>query len=487
MIRQKTDKLSPGKLAGYGIGDLYGGGSFILIGSFYMFFLTQVIGLSPTVAGFIFAIGKVWDAISDPLMGAISDRTRSRYGRRRIFFLLAPFPIFVSFVMMWLPLRGNGNLLTVLYYVGTYLFFNTVFTMVMVPYTAINAEITPSYEERTKLSGARMIFSQISALLSATVPMMIINNYDRGYQIMALIFGALYASPWLIVFFSTRENCPVESKSPASTKLIFQQFLSIFKNRSFRQLAGMYICSYTAMDIMMALFVFILSYYLKMKAYYSAAMGSLVITQLILLPVYVHLANKRGKGVAYRRGLTIWFLALIAVVLLSESSPVWMLITICIALGSGEIAGVFVPWAVLPSVVDVDEMITSKKRSGTYSGAMTMIRKMVQGLVAMPLVGLLLEIVGFREGGVIPENLLPLKVVFITMPSLFILSGILISRKFHITPDSHKILSDEISRLREGGDKDKAPREVRDVCEDLCGQPWDSLYGESSSGASQVR
>ena len=116
-----------------------------------------------------------------------------------------------------------------------------------------------------------------------------------------------------------------------------------------------------------------------------------------------------------------------------------------------------------------------------------MIRKMVQGLVAMPLVGLLLEIVGFREGGVIPENLLPLKVVFITMPSFFILSGILISRKFHITPDSHKILSDEISRLREGGDKDKAPREVRDVCEDLCGQPWDSLYGESSSGASQVR
>jgi oligogalacturonide transporter len=128
MIMGKTNKLSLVKLAGYGIGDLYGGGSFILIGSFYMFFLTQVIGLSPTVAGFIFAIGKVWDAISD--------RTRSRYGRRRLFFLLAPLPIFVSFVMMWLPLKGNGSLLTVLYYIGTYLFFNTVFTMVMVPYTA---------------------------------------------------------------------------------------------------------------------------------------------------------------------------------------------------------------------------------------------------------------------------------------------------------------------------------------------------------------
>ncbi|MDC7234153.1 MAG: MFS transporter [Spirochaetales bacterium] len=471
-----TEKLSFPSLAGYGIGDLFGGGSFVLIGAFYMFYLTQTVGLSPSTAGLIFALGKVWDAISDPLMGALSDRTRSRFGRRRVFFLLAPVPVFLSFFMMWLPVSGGRDLTALFYYGGSYLFFNTVFTMVMVPYSAINAEITSSYRERTRLSGARMIFSQISALLSATLPMLIISASDRGYQIMAAVFGALYASPWLIVFFSTRENCPEEAPSPLSPGIVFKQFISIFSNSSFRRLTGMYICAYTAMDIMMALFIYVLTYSLNMKAHYSAAMGSLVITQLLMLPLYVKLANRKGKGAAYRRGLIIWAGALSSVFLLNESSPVWMLVIICITIGSGEIAGVFVPWAVLPSVIDVDELICGDKRSGTYSGAMTMIRKMVQGLGAMPLVGFLLEMVGFREGGVVPENLLPLKILFILVPAGFILLGIFISLGFKITPRTHSILSDELTRLRDGGDKDLAKASVKEVCEELSGMGWEKLY-----------
>lgn len=476
----EQEKLNWRQLAGYGVGDVFGGGSFILIGAFYMFFLTQVVGLSPAWAGTVFAVGKVWDAISDPLMGAISDRTRSRHGRRRLYFLLAPVPVFFSFLMMWLPVKGAGNELLVLYYTGSYLLFNTVFTMVMIPYSAINAEITSSFQDRTRLSGIRMVFSQISALLSATIPMMIINSTENGYLIMAVVFSFFYASPWLLVFFSTKENCPEPEMTALGLKQIFRQFLTIFRNSSFRRLVGMYICSYTAMDIMMALFVYVLSYYLKMKSYYSLAMGSLVITQLLTLFLYVRLSNRKGKGVAYRRGLFLWIFALFSVGFLSEQSPLWMLVLICIAIGSGEIAGVFVPWAVLPSVIDVDELITSKQRSGTYSGAMTMIRKMVQGLIAMPLVGFLLESVGFREGGVVPENLLPLKILFIAVPSFFIFSGILISLGFHITPESHNTLRKELDRLKEGGDINEMELSVRQVCEDLSGQPLERLYSLES-------
>ncbi|MCK9549113.1 MAG: MFS transporter, partial [Sphaerochaeta sp.] len=80
-------KVGMKTLVAYGLGDMYGGGAFMIVGMLFLFYLTEVVGLSPALAGLVFGIGKVWDAVSDPLMGYLSDRTRSRYGRRRVYFL----------------------------------------------------------------------------------------------------------------------------------------------------------------------------------------------------------------------------------------------------------------------------------------------------------------------------------------------------------------------------------------------------------------
>ncbi len=466
----------------YGSGDMFGGGSFLLIGMLYMFFLTEVVGLSPALAGMVFMVGKVWDAISDPLMGYISDHTNSNVGRRRIYFLLGLLPIPISFFLLWLPVNFSTNLSLFLYYSFAYLLFNTVFTMVMVPYSALNAEITYDYQERTRLSGFRIIFSQISALLAGTIPKLIINSYpnnpEKGHLIMAAVFSVLYTLPWLFVYFGTWE-LPYEKSTEVehSLKELFRSFGAIFKNVSFRIHMGMYICAYSAMDILMALFAYYLRYSLDQEQAYPLAMGALLITQIFACLVYIKIANTQGKGTAFVTGLSLWAAAMIVSYTLGPDSPVALLVVVSILIGAGLSAGVMIPWAILPSITDVDELITSKKRAGIYAGAMTLTRKMIQGVIAMPVVGFMLGAIGYVPNQIqTPETLLKLKLFFMLGPICLIVLGISFGLKFKITPTTHAILVKEITRLKEGGSKDDVQPDVKVVCEQLSGYRYDDVY-----------
>ncbi len=129
----------------YGAGDIFGGGALILIGFYYLFFLTEVAGLNPVLAGLVLMLGKGWDAISDPLMGYITDQTRSRFGRRRVYFLAGILPIIITFTLLWSTPAFETQFGLFLFFLVMNILFNTTLTMVMVPYNALIPELTPSY------------------------------------------------------------------------------------------------------------------------------------------------------------------------------------------------------------------------------------------------------------------------------------------------------------------------------------------------------
>jgi len=478
----KSKKVRLPHLIFYGLGDLYGGGSFLIIGMLFMFYLTEVIGLSPVLAGFVFAIGKVWDAISDPLMGYISDRTKSRFGRRRIFFLIGIIPIAITFVLMWVPVKFESDAALFVYYSLAYILFSTVFTMVMVPYAALNAEMSHEYKVRTRLSGARLIFSGVASLLGGTLPKVIIDQYSSnpamGYLVMSFFFGALFSLPWIIVFLGTWE-LPYESghQDRKEGLAIFSHFATIFRNRSFRIHIAMYIFSYTAIDILMALFAYYITYYIGKPQIYPIAMGSLLIVQIAAFPLYVFLSNRKGKGRSYIIGLFIWLVGMLLTFFMTPATPVWLVAIICGVIGLGTSAGVMIPWAILPSIIDVDELITTQKRSGVYSGAMTLVRKFVQGIVAMPVIGFVLQTIGFQSNQEQTlEVMFRLKLFLFLGPSILILLGILIAFGFKVTPQAHAILTKEIERLKSGGDKKDVDLKTRETCESITGIPYENLY-----------
>lgn len=390
----------------YGLGDLYGGGAFLLVSTFTMYYLVAVVGMNPLLAGLIPGLGKIWDAVSDPLMGYLSDRTSSRFGRRRVWFLVGIVPIFLSVSLLWLPVRLSSDLGLFTYYFLAYIFFYTVSTMVLVPYGALSAEMAREFKDRNKLTGFRMLFSMLAALLSGTVPQMIINalpDQRSGHMVMGLVFGAFFAAPWLITYYGTWDDqIPGSLKSmqgpQAETSRMpgfVTNFASIFRNRSFRIHIAMYIFAYATMDVLMGWLKFYLADYLGRPGFLTIGLGSILLTQILSIPLYIAIANRKGHAAAYRLGLGIMILGMAGMYFHTPATPTIILIVNCIVVGLGQSAAVLVPFQLLPFVADVDELITGDKRAGTYAGAMTLIRKLVQGAAVLPLLGLTLSLIGY--------------------------------------------------------------------------------------------
>ena len=471
-MADRERKVTGKTIIAYGLGDIYGGGAFMIVGMLFLFYLTEVVGLSPALAGLVFGLGKIWDAISDPLMGHLSDRTKSRFGRRRVYFLVGILPIMLSFILLWLPMNFTTQGALFLYYSVAYIIFATVFTMVMIPYSALAAELSGDYVVRNRLSGSRLFFSGFSSLLAATIPKIIIDSSQgapsTGYVIMSVVFGILFALPWLITFFGTWEKDQVATQTVSRN--FYREFLTIFRNKSFRIHILMYVFAYSAMDLLMALFTYYLTYYLRRPGLYSVAMGTLMVVQLAMIMVYVRIANRKGKRFAYRMGMLIWLAGMLCTIALSPSSPVWMVALVCAVIGSGTSAAVFIPYAILPNVIDVDELMTANQRSGVYSGAMTLTRKLIQGALVMPLIGLFLQMVGFVSNTEQTTQVLSrFFIFFIGGPALLIIAGVFSAAWFELNPRNSEIIAEELIRLRAGGKLKEGTSEVKTICEKVTG------------------
>lgn len=454
----------------FGIGDMYAGGAFLLVGLLFLKFMTDVAGLSPALAGSVFLIGKIWDAVSDPMMGVISDHTRSRFGRRRIYFLAGILPVFATFAMLWMSISSESQAAKFSYYAVSYILFNTSFTMVQVPYNAILPDMTDSYSERSVLSGIRLTFSAVSAIIAGTVPMMIIGS--SGYAAMGLIFGIFYAIPWVCVFLGTYENAEHQQlQSGERVRDIIRDLPSIFGNRSFRHHAGLFICSQSAVDILTTLFIYYLTYVLRRESEFSMVMAAMLIVPVIMMPVYTKMAVRSSKTSPMHLGLVVWIAALIAALFLKPDQPGFLIYIVAACSGIGSASAVFVPWSILPDVTDVDELISGKRREGLYSGIATLLRKLAQAL-AVFIVGSLLDIMGYVPNvQQSPEVILGIKLTFSLLPILLLLAALLFSYRYQVTGDRHQLVIEEIERRKHHPDRTPTAACIA-ACEAVTGRSY---------------
>ena len=491
MAEQTKRRLTMKNVFSYAVGDLYGGGAFFIIGALFLVFLTDVVGLRPVLAGSIILIGKFWDAISDPAMGYISDNTKSKHGRRRIYFLIGIAPIFVSWFLLWSNFGIQSAAGKFIYYLLVYLLFNTAFTLVMVPYNAMPSEMTSNYKERTKLITVRMLFSQGGMLLGAVLPLTIVSMLESpstGYMIMATIFGLIFSIPWIFVFKGTYEREIKERKElsvKAIAKKVGKDFGSTVKNKSLRVQIGMYIAAYVSMDVFNALLIYYIRDYIyrgvNMGGNYQLLLGTVVICQMLSMLIVLKFVNKFGNAKTYRIHALTWWGALVAMIFIQPGAPFLLVLGIGIVIGFGLSGCVMTPYNMLAFVVDADEMITTKRREGIYAGMMTFLRKIAQAL-ALFLVGVGLEYFGY----VAPidevvqiqslETLNGIKLVFFIAPLLLITLGVISSFRFKITPRNHKILMSEIERLKNGESKQNVSTETRKVVESITGLDYSKLY-----------
>ena len=311
MSAGNSEKLKLSTKLGFGAADIFGGGSMVIIGFFYLYFVTDVLLISPALAGIIFLVSKIWDASIDPVIGVITDRTRTRFGRRRPYFLAGVVLIALAFSMLWYPIGFEKETHRLIYALGAYMFFTTVHSFMMIPYFSLASELTLDYDERTSLTKVRMLFSMGSSLLCAVVPYEVVKMFPderQGFMVMAVIFGLIFGLPYLATFFFTHERSEFQKEpEPFSFK---RTFIEPFKTPTFVNVLLMYLFTMATMDIIMSIIMYFMTYYMMRSNETNYVLGALLICQILAIFIYSAISNRKGKKpVSFTRpsgGLPLW-------------------------------------------------------------------------------------------------------------------------------------------------------------------------------------
>ncbi len=445
----KDERLSTRVKFIYGLADWSNSTTSTIFGFFFSFFMTDVARLPPIYVAPVLLVGGLWDAINDPLFGVLADRVRSRWGRRRPFFLFVTIPFALAFIMLWWVPPISGYLGLAVYYALAYLLYDTGYTLLTVPYFALTPELTEDYDERTRLNGYRMSFSMLGGLIGAiSVPLVtgMFPDLKTGYLVVAVILGGLSVIPYFILFFNIRERY---SETPCSKGNLFAEFFSTMHNTAFRYAAGIYATAWVTISFAGALFQYFVTYVVLMPKQLDIILGLLQISALICVPIMVWMANRLGKQKAYLVGLSWWTLVMLflAVIKPGHAALVYFLV---ISVGLGVAAAHVVPWSMVPDVIEVDELKTGKRRESTYYGVLVFLQKTGVAFT-LALLQWILHLTGYQPGIAQPaKTLLALRALMGPFPAFLLMISMVLAWKYPLSRSRHQEVREKLALKREG-------------------------------------
>ena len=463
----------------YGAGDVFGGGATTVINMFYLIFLTDVIRISPALAGTVILISKIWDAVTDPFMGIITDNTRTRWGRRRPYFLAAIGLVVIGFFWMWTSPPLATQAAKFAYALTTYVLFSTVYTIVWVPYNAIAAELTNDYNERTKLSTVRLVFSNLSGIIGAmTAKDLFVDTLTptqpaNGWMIMAGVFALMYALPFIATFRNCKED-PAFMKLPRRQigdlgEFIRSNFVEPFKLRPFRNIVMMFLFGFMVSDTVMALAVYYLEYYLGV-----ASMFTLLVPvyggMLAVMPFIWLVSDRIGKRNTYLVAGAIWLSAFVLVPFITPGGPMLPVIVFGILFGVGMSTVQVIVFALFPDIPDADELFSGTRREGVYSGIFAFFRKVGSAFTVF-IVGATLQLMEYvppvdvqtDEGLVaVPQAqgelfFTGIRIIFIGLPLLYGAIALIAATRYPLSPSRAERLKAYLAKVRPDDDTPLEP------------------------------
>ncbi|MBD0334383.1 MAG: MFS transporter [Cyanobacteria bacterium Co-bin13] len=442
---------APGKLSfwaklAFGAGDMGAGMTSNLIAFSFLIFLTSAAGLDPLIAGTVLLIGKVWDAVNDPMVGYLSDRIHTRWGRRYPWMFLGALPFGLTFFLMWL-VPDLGQTGKFWYYVLTSVLFQVFFTVVNLPYTTLTAELSQDYDERTELTAFRLassLLGAIGALALGLVVTQVIAVEQQQYLVLGGLCAVLSVLPIFWCIFGTYpfakqqlQANPVLIEDPSTRIPFLAQLKIVFSNRAFLVIVGIYMFSWLALQATASIIPFYVTFWMGIDSYFLPAL--LVQGTAIPMMFVVNLISKRvGKQGAFYIGIGSWLIVQTGLFFLQPGQTA-ALYLLCMAASFGVATAYVVPWAMLPDVIELDELQTGQRREGIFYAFMTLLQKFGLAL-GLFLVGAALETSGFvSEAAQQPESALTAIRLFMgPMPMLMLIASMIIIRFYPITRHVHE-------------------------------------------------
>ncbi|MBN1534446.1 MAG: MFS transporter [Spirochaetes bacterium] len=390
----ERNRLSLGTRLGYGAGEFSSSIFWITVAFWLMNYLTDELRLPAGLAGLALMIGKVWDAVTDPAVGYLSDRTRSRWGRRRPWFLYGALPFGLAFCIMFVNPHLEGTVALFLWAAGAFMLLCTAYTCANVPYNALLPELTQDYDERTTLTGYKSLFAVLATLVGAGAAMPIIGAFPSrtaGFAAMGAIFGLLIVLSVLVPFFSLRE--PVRAQREAPRDFIRSNRAAL-KNRPFLLILAAWTVNTIGMTVVTATLVYYFKYQFNDAALITPASIILLVTSMACIPLAVKVSGRLGKRAAYIAGMSIVSVSCLAVFLAGHLVGIYGIFGLMFLTGIGLSTHYVIPWAIVPDTIEYDYAESGVRREGTYYALWTFMIK-VGGAMAGLFVGVVLSLFGY--------------------------------------------------------------------------------------------
>jgi GPH family glycoside/pentoside/hexuronide:cation symporter len=436
-------KLSIGQMLGFGICDLGGNLFFTALGFWSLVYLTDTVGLSAALAGIAIMIGKFWDAVSDPLMGYLSDRTRSRWGRRRPYLLFGAIPLLFT---MWFfftnPHIQNPVFLTVWAAIAL-IFLNTAYTVVNIPYSSLTPDLTSDYNERTTLNGFRFGCAAIGTMLGAAAVQPIVDAFptrSAGFSAVGIILGAVMAVTALITFFSTKER-PITEDIPQEKFL--KTYLGVFKNKPYLVLVMVYALNIIGLNFLQGILVYYTKYIYAREDITPLAMLILLVTAIICIPISVIVSKKIGKKKTYQICFAVLGSACVILFFIGHLLGANFFLAFMVYAGIGLGFGYAIPFSMVPDTIDFDKAQGGGRREGSFYGMWTFISKAGQAL-SIFVSGLILSWGGYiADVAQSAESQFAIRLLIGPIPAVVLIAGMIL---LHFYPIDEKMYNEMMNK-----------------------------------------
>jgi GPH family glycoside/pentoside/hexuronide:cation symporter len=421
-------KLTVRQKLGFGVFDLGGNLLFSVMGFWCLNYLTDTVALSAAMAGLALMIGKVWDAVTDPVMGYISDRTRTRLGRRRPYLLAGAVPMGLA---MWLFFTAPGfttsQTAILIWAALALMLFNTFSTVLNIPYSSLTPELTGDYHEQTSLNGFRFGFAVFGTLIGAAAVQPLVGLFGgarHGYSMTGLVLGALVTITSLRTFLGTKER--PRSKEELPKENIFATYRAVFANKPYVILILTYMLHLVALTLLQGIIIYYTKYIYNDELMATPAMAMLLVVAMVFIPVSVAVSKRIGKKLTYQICFIILAIATCAIFFLGHMLGKPFFYAVMVFAGIGVGFNYVAPFAMVPDTVAYDAITTGSRKEGAYYGMWTFFSKIGSSL-AMLISGLILSAGGYIADTVqAPSALMAIRLIIGPVPALVFVAAIIL-------------------------------------------------------------
>ncbi|HEY5706601.1 MAG TPA: MFS transporter [Terrimicrobiaceae bacterium] len=471
-MSKNTPQFGNRERLAYGAGELGPAMAGSTIIFFQLVFLTDVAGMNPGLAGSVLLIARIWDAVNDPLIGWLSDHTRTPWGRRLPWMVASAVPFSCFFLMFWLVpefVDPEAQWQPFLYYLVVAVLYSTFSTSLGLPHSSLTAELSRDYDERSRLTAYRMGFSLGGSVGGLVVALIVFHLLkDSPKTIQYTVFGAAVAAIgfvavifcltgiWKIAIERDRQRLRRQNADEFAAKplALREQFHLILANKPFVLVCGIYLCSWLAMQFTATVLPFYTQSYLRLSATTFQLLALTVqATALCLMPFWGWVSVKTGKKLVYFLGMSLWLLAQGGLMYLQPGATTIIFLMAFVA-GFGISVCYLIPNAMLPDVIEYDELKTGRRREGIYYGFCIFLQKTALAIGTF-VVGQLLAWAGYISSGpneATPEQpasaLMAIRLAIGPLPAFVLIIGMILTAYYPITRESHRRVVEELDARR---------------------------------------